>query len=56
MAAPSSNVPQKLAIVMAKAKVRFVRIADLTTATSACALMGMPRVLLSYLLIYQAAP
>jgi hypothetical protein len=34
----------------------FVRIADLTTATSVCALMGMPRVLLSYLLIYQAAP
>ena len=32
------------------------RKADLTTATSACALMGMPRVLLPYLLIYQAAP
>jgi hypothetical protein len=35
---------------------RFVRIADFTTATSACALMGMPRVLLPYLLIYQAVP
>ena len=32
------------------------RIADLTTATSACVLMGMPRVLLPYLLIYQAVP
>ena len=36
--------------------VALSRIADLTTATSAYALMGMPRVLLPYLLIYQAAP